>query len=91
MWHFIGKGPIWLKWSYCQEKVVWAMSKHLRPIPSATVENSLRNRQLNMKNERSENFKMLRNHNFKLLSDVTGTPDISRPFILPSESSQILP
>ncbi len=24
MWHFIGKGAIWSKWSYCQGRVVWA-------------------------------------------------------------------
>ncbi len=50
MWHFMGKGLIWSKWSYCQERVVWALSKHLRPIPSPTVENLLRNRHLNLKN-----------------------------------------
>ncbi len=66
MWYFIGKGPIWLKWSYCQGRVVWAISKHLRSIPSPTVENSLRNRFLNLKNEKSENFKMWRNHNFNI-------------------------
>ncbi len=40
-------------------------SKHLRPIPSPNVENSLRNRHLNLKNEKSKNFKMLRNLNVK--------------------------
>ncbi len=44
MWHIISKGPIWSKWSYCQGRVVWAINKHLRPIPSPTVENSQRNR-----------------------------------------------
>ncbi len=68
MWHFIGQGPIWLKWSYCQGRVVWAISEHLRPIPSPTVENSSRNRHLNLKNETRENFKMLRNCNFNIFS-----------------------
>ncbi len=64
MWHFIGKGPIWSKWSYCQRRVVWDISKHLRPIPSLTVKHSQRNRHLNLKNERRENFKILKNRNF---------------------------
>ncbi len=61
MWHFISKGVIRSKWSYCQE-----INKHLRPVPSPTVENSLSNRHLNLKNEKSENFKMLRNCNFNI-------------------------
>ncbi len=66
LWHSISKGSIWLKWSYCRGRVVRAISKHLRPIPSPTVENSLRNRHLNLKNVKSGNFKMLRNHNFNV-------------------------
>ncbi len=66
MWRCIGKGPIWWKWSYSQGRVVWTISKHLRPIPSPTVENSLKHRHPNLKNEKSENFKMLRNHNFNI-------------------------
>ncbi len=66
MWHFIDRGPIWSKCSYCQRRVVWAISEHLRPIISPTVENSLRNRPLNLKNEKSENFEMLRNRNFNI-------------------------
>ncbi len=68
LWHFVRKGPIWSKWSYCQGKVVWAISKHLRSIPSPTFENSLRNGHLNLKNLKSENFKMLRNRNFNIFS-----------------------
>ncbi len=64
MWYFIGKGPIWSKWSYCQGRVVWPISKHLRQLPSPIFGNSLRNRHLNLKNEKSKNFKMLRNRNF---------------------------
>ncbi len=64
MWHFIGKGPIWSKWSYCCGKVGWAISKYLRPIPSAIVENSLRNRHLNLKNEKSENFENVEKSQF---------------------------
>ncbi len=56
LWHFIGKGPIWSKWRYCHWRVVWVVSKHLRPIPSTSVKNSLRNRPLNLKNEKSKNF-----------------------------------
>ncbi len=52
IWDFIDKGPIWSKWSYCQWRVVWDISKHLRPIPSPTVENLLRQRHLNLKNEK---------------------------------------
>ncbi len=66
MWHFIGKGSIRSKWSYCLGRVVWAISKHLRPIPSPTVENVQRNRHLNLKNKNSENFKMLRNCHFNI-------------------------
>ncbi len=44
------------------------ISKHLRPIPFTTVENSLKNGLLNLKNEKSENFKMLRNRNFNIFS-----------------------
>ncbi len=66
MWHFIEKGPIRSKLSYCQEKVVLAISKHLRPILSQTVENSLRNRHLNLKNEKSKNLEMLWNRNFNI-------------------------
>ncbi len=55
---------IWSKWSYCQRRVVWTISKHLRPIPSSIVENSLRNRHFNLKNEKSENLKLLRNYNY---------------------------
>ncbi len=64
IWHFIGKVPIWSKWRYVHGRVVWAISKHLRPNPSPTVENSLRNRHLNQKNKKSKNFKMLRNNIF---------------------------
>ncbi len=49
-----------------QKKLVWAISKHLKPISSATVENSLRNRHLNLK---SDNFKMLGNCNFKFFQE----------------------
>ncbi len=62
------KGLIWSKWSYCQRRVVWVIHKHLRPIPSPTVENLLRNRILNLKNGKSENFKMLRSINFNFFS-----------------------
>ncbi len=62
----MGKGPIWSVWSYCQGRVVWSISKHLRPIPSSTVENCLNNKHLNLKNEKSENFKMLRNGNLNI-------------------------
>ncbi len=60
MWHFIGKGPISSKQGYCQGRVVQAIRKHLSPIPCLTVENLLRNRHLNLKNEKI----MLRNCNF---------------------------
>ncbi len=67
-WHFIGKRPIWSKWSYCQGRVVWALSKHLRQIPSPIVENLLRKKHLKLKNEKSEDFKMLRNQNSNIFS-----------------------
>ncbi len=66
MWHFMGKGPIWSVWSYCQGRVLWSISKHLRAIPPPTVENCLSNRHLNLKNKKSENFKILRNRNLNI-------------------------
>ncbi len=68
MWHFTDKGPISSKWSYCQGRVVRGTSKHLRPIPSPTVKNSLRNKHLNPKNKKRKNIKMLRNRNFNIFS-----------------------
>ncbi len=44
LWYFVCKGSIWSKWSYCSGRVVWAICKHLRTIPSLTVENFLRSR-----------------------------------------------
>ncbi len=57
------------EWQKLIEKLqaeILSISKHLRPIPSQSIENSLRNRHLNMKNEKSENFKMLRNGNLNI-------------------------
>ncbi len=55
MWHFIRAHSVEME-LLPGGRVVWAVSKHLRPIPSPIVENSLRNRHLNLKNEKSEKF-----------------------------------
>ncbi len=59
------KGPFG-RYKVIARRVVCSISKHLRLIPSPTVENCLSNRHLNLKNEKSENFKILRNRKLNI-------------------------